>query len=131
MEQKSFPCPQCNKPRLFTREKPNHILHLLLSLFLCGLWFPVWLIIALDADNKPFFCSACGYSDTAYYLLRLGLREKEARERRLEKSFTEKIQASPIYLWLASERGFRTVALVVGLIVAGVLVYLFVTALIK
>lgn len=26
--------------------RPNHVLHLLLSVITCGLWIPVWLIIA-------------------------------------------------------------------------------------
>lgn len=28
------------------RDRPNHILHLLLSVVTCGLWIPIWIIIA-------------------------------------------------------------------------------------
>jgi hypothetical protein len=30
----------------------NHILHLLLTMFTCGLWAPVWLIIAATSGTK-------------------------------------------------------------------------------
>lgn len=32
----------------------NHVLHLLLSLFLCTLWMPVWLIMsAVGGESRP------------------------------------------------------------------------------
>src|SRR5215213_8655634 len=64
IEQASFQCPQCQQQRLFTRQGTNHVIHLLVTLFLCGLWIPIWILIAIDAGNKPFFCSQCGYSGT-------------------------------------------------------------------
>ena len=30
----------------------NHILHLLLSLFTAGIWFPVWVILAITGGEK-------------------------------------------------------------------------------
>ncbi len=42
-----------------TGTTPNHILHLVLSLFTCGLWLPVWLIIVL-ASIGGYRCSKCG-----------------------------------------------------------------------
>jgi len=39
----------------------NHILHLLLSLFLCGLWLPIWIILSIvNSTPPPFRCSRCG-----------------------------------------------------------------------
>ncbi|MFV8049930.1 hypothetical protein [Mycobacterium sp. 48b] len=35
-----------------TGQKVNHILHLLVSVLLCGLWLPIWLIISLDGGEK-------------------------------------------------------------------------------
>lgn len=33
-------------------KKPNHILHLLLTVFTLGLWLPVWLIVAMVSGEK-------------------------------------------------------------------------------
>lgn len=33
-------------------EGPNHGLHLALTLFTCGLWLPVWVIIAIDNKKR-------------------------------------------------------------------------------
>lgn len=30
----------------------NHILHLLLTVFTCGLWLPLWLLAALDGGER-------------------------------------------------------------------------------
>ena len=29
------------------RRKTNHVLHLLLTVFTCGLWAPIWIILAI------------------------------------------------------------------------------------
>jgi hypothetical protein len=33
-------------------QRVNHILHLLISLLLCGLWLPVWFLIAVSGGEK-------------------------------------------------------------------------------
>ena len=33
-------------------QKVNHVLHLLISVLLCGIWLPVWLVIALTGGEK-------------------------------------------------------------------------------
>jgi len=33
-------------------EKVNHVLHLLISVLLCGLWLPVWFLISLSGGEK-------------------------------------------------------------------------------
>jgi hypothetical protein len=30
----------------------NHVLHLLVTVLLCGLWLPVWIVVALDGGEK-------------------------------------------------------------------------------
>lgn len=30
----------------------NHVLHLLLCLFLCGLWLPVWIFLAMEPSQR-------------------------------------------------------------------------------
>jgi hypothetical protein len=32
--------------------KVNHVLHLLISVFLCGLWLPIWLVLAMTGGEK-------------------------------------------------------------------------------
>lgn len=35
-----------------TGQKVNHVLHLLVSVLLCGFWLPIWLIVALTGGEK-------------------------------------------------------------------------------
>lgn len=38
----------------YQQPKTNHILHLLLTIFTFGFWFPIWLIVAVvNANTKP------------------------------------------------------------------------------
>lgn len=58
-EQTSAFCYNCRSQKLFTKQTPNHLIHLLATLFLCGLWLPVWILIAITS-NTPYRCSWCG-----------------------------------------------------------------------
>ena len=51
-------CAECRRHVLATSHKPNHTLHLLLTIFTCSLWGIVWLCIALV--GSPYRCSRCG-----------------------------------------------------------------------
>lgn len=58
-------CPRCQcDVQTYTQAiaGPNHVLHALLTFFLCGLWLPVWIIIALaDSRRRSMVrCSRCG-----------------------------------------------------------------------
>lgn len=44
-----------------TGEPVNHVLHAILSLFLCGLWVPVWIIIASTNGEKHLTVSVDEY----------------------------------------------------------------------
>lgn len=60
VKQRSYFCPNCQQQRLFTQQQGvNHILHLLIMLFSCGLWAFVWGILILS-NNPRFHCSQCG-----------------------------------------------------------------------
>jgi hypothetical protein len=63
VEQTSLFCPQCQQQRLFTRSGFNSLMHLIISFFLCGLWIPVWLILASTHHSQPYFCSVCGLTN--------------------------------------------------------------------
>lgn len=76
MDQSSFFCPQCNQMKLFQRPVMSHTPHILASVFLCGLWLPIWLMIAATY-NPPWRCSNCGYSDAVAYLVDPGRRQRE------------------------------------------------------
>lgn len=62
IEQGRFQCSACDKPTLFQRPKCNHLVHAIVSLFLCGLWIPVWIIAAHKASNGNWRCQTCGWS---------------------------------------------------------------------
>jgi len=53
-------CPYCQRHTIFQREAINHILHLIVSLFLCFLWVPVWILLTLTRGH--WRCSLCGYT---------------------------------------------------------------------
>lgn len=57
--EESFFCPRCDAHRLFRAEAPNHVLHLLLTLFLCGAWLPVWILLGL-MHGRSWQCTFCG-----------------------------------------------------------------------
>lgn len=42
------------------RPKPNHILHLILSILTAGLWLIVWFLVAVEKGNRPWQCPICG-----------------------------------------------------------------------
>lgn len=58
-KQASRYCPHCDRRVLALGTKANHVLHLLLSLVSCGLWLPVWLIVAA-ATSGNYRCARCG-----------------------------------------------------------------------
>lgn len=53
-------CPSCNQPRLFTKPGVSHLLHAILTLFLCGFWFPIWVLAGLVNAAQAYRCSQCG-----------------------------------------------------------------------
>ena len=53
-------CVQCNKMTMHYQEKPNHLLHLLLSIVTAGIWLIVWLLFVQAKDPQ---CSICGRSN--------------------------------------------------------------------
>lgn len=59
-EQSQIWCATCQRYTLAQRPAPSHLVHGLVSLFLCGLWIPVWLIATLRAGHHHFRCSSCG-----------------------------------------------------------------------
>lgn len=57
-QQKMLKCRTCGKPTLHLVERPNHILHLLLSVFTLGLWLIVWIFQLFG--ERPATCTVCG-----------------------------------------------------------------------
>lgn len=55
-------CASCARPTLHVQKTPNHVLHLLLSVFTLGVWVPVWIIVSLT-KQKPR-CTICGSDST-------------------------------------------------------------------
>ena len=54
-------CRHCGKNVLAVGTTPNHVLHAILTLFMCGLWLPVWILISLGKIGG-YRCSQCGSS---------------------------------------------------------------------
>lgn len=58
-EQSAF-CPHCQRQVLARREDVPHTFWLIASLFSCGLFAIVWMILILMNNSKPFLCPNCG-----------------------------------------------------------------------
>ena len=43
---------------MHVQEKPNHVLHLLLSVFTIGIWLPVWALVGFSRERPR--CAVCG-----------------------------------------------------------------------
>jgi hypothetical protein len=106
IEQASFHCPQCRQQRLFTRQGTNHVIHLLVTLFLCGLWVPIWILIAISDGSKPYFCSRCGFSGSRYNLANQ-FRQQQTRQIRQQPAKPSRIEEQIKALWLHF-RAFNT-----------------------
>lgn len=50
-------CKHCKGEVRAERFIPNHILHLLLTVFTAGLWIPIWIILAIKVDD--WRCCKC------------------------------------------------------------------------
>jgi hypothetical protein len=52
-------CWHCQKNVMAQKNTPNHVLHLLLTIFTAGLWGIVWLIVTLS-NIGGYRCTQCG-----------------------------------------------------------------------
>lgn len=52
-------CRVCQRKVLGLRRRPNHVLHLLLSLGTGGLWLLGWMVITLNSEDEPWRCTSC------------------------------------------------------------------------
>jgi hypothetical protein len=106
--------------RLFVAEDMKHVAHILASVFLCGFWLPVWIILAITYD-PVYRCNKCGYHDLTKYLANPQLREIEKKQAAINSekrsAFGQKIANYPYSLHIAV--GF----FVVCAIVSGLLIY--------
>lgn len=50
-------CNHCKKNIMATKTTPNHILHLILTIFTAGMWGVVWMILYF---KESFRCTECG-----------------------------------------------------------------------
>lgn len=56
--QSMLACRTCGKPTLHLVRKPNHVLHVLLSMFTLGAWLLVWAMLAFREPRAV--CTVCG-----------------------------------------------------------------------
>jgi hypothetical protein len=77
-------CPTCNDQRMLLRDKPNHILHLILTIVTLGLWALVWIVVAARKSNAPARCSHCGTALQKVYVPGRGTVYGPVREQEKE-----------------------------------------------
>ena len=51
-------CARCGIQTMHFQQKPNHILHLLLTVFTVGIWLPVWALVGFLREKPQ--CGVCG-----------------------------------------------------------------------
>jgi hypothetical protein len=59
MKQASAYCHVCERRVLAIGKAPNHILHFLITMFTCGLWVIVWILLAAGTIGN-YRCTRCG-----------------------------------------------------------------------
>ncbi len=52
-------CGRCKANTIHYRHATNHILHLLLTICLCGWWLPIWILLSIKVGGWK--CETCGY----------------------------------------------------------------------
>lgn len=52
-------CAHCQKQTMAIGNKPNHLLHLILSVMTAGVWAFVWLLVAVGSMGG-YRCTQCG-----------------------------------------------------------------------
>lgn len=78
-------CVECNKMTMHFQEKPNYILHVILSIITAGVWLIVWLLFINAKDPQ---CSICGRSND--FLGNLLYRQKSNIDKVLNDEDSEK-----------------------------------------
>lgn len=53
-------CHSCRRHVLARRHGCDHLVHAIVTLFLCGMWLPAWLVCGLYAATVPYHCPRCG-----------------------------------------------------------------------
>ena len=53
-------CKDCGQNKLFEKQGPSHILHLILSVITVGLWIPIWILCVVLNAFRPYRCTNCG-----------------------------------------------------------------------
>ena len=59
MKQASAYCHVCERRVLATGKAPNHVLHLLLTIFTIGIWWIIWALLGA-ATIGNYRCTRCG-----------------------------------------------------------------------
>ncbi len=52
-------CPMCQAHTMATATTPNHVLHLLLTIFTFGLWLFIWPLV-IAGKMGGYRCTKCG-----------------------------------------------------------------------
>ncbi len=95
LEQIQWHCNRCGRPTIHTRvvSEVPHVLYLLLSLFLCGLFVPVWIVHAIVhsfAGAGPFLCTQCGQAAGTLTPEQMRAQAERRREAHLKELQTKK-----------------------------------------
>ena len=56
-------CTHCRKTQLMLRDRPNHVLHFVLTLATVGFWVVPWYLISIGKAGDKFRCKTCGTED--------------------------------------------------------------------
>lgn len=63
-------CYSCRSKQPFEVTPPNHVLHLLITCFLCCTWLPVWMLITMKGGTSA--CRTCGTRERSSVVMLIG-----------------------------------------------------------
>ncbi len=69
MQQTQKYCTNCKGNELHARPGTNHLLHLLITMLLCGFWLPIWILSALKFGG--WRCQRCGSGSQGFSAITL------------------------------------------------------------
>lgn len=100
----------------------NHTPHILASVFLCGMWLPVWALMAASY-NARFHCAQCGYSDATQHLANPRLRQQRAQQAALRaKQVDSTVQSFKLWFGnLSTPQKAMVIATPIILLMIGIL----------
>ena len=58
-KRKELQCGFCDSIQTFRKARIDHFFHLVITTITLGVWLPIWLVLLIHREFKPWVCRAC------------------------------------------------------------------------